>query len=149
MNATRPLLIAFTVGWLSGCGSLLDALNPPRTTVRLVNNADFEVRAVVVWSDNQNIPRDLLTSTGTRMEFTLAPREATSFTRECDSLQALIVNDAELRVIGQIGPHASSDVLRDGSEFDCRDTIEFTFDHSAAVVDFEVSVGVFGRGFGS
>lgn len=126
----------------SGCGLLLDIVNPPITTVRLVNNADFEVRVVLYYDDEQDAPRDLLTEFGVRMELTLAPGETASFTRDCAELQALVIDNAELRVIGQVGPEADTEVLRDGRDFDCRDVITFTFDHSPLLVDFDVGVAI-------
>jgi hypothetical protein len=45
-------------------------------------------------------------------------------------------------VAGESGPRASSQVLRDGTDFGCGDTIVFTCDHSAAIVDFDISVAV-------
>jgi hypothetical protein len=127
---------------LSGCPFLLDLANPPVTTVRLVNNGDFDVRVVLYYDEQQDTPEDVLDDVGTRVEFTLAPGGVQSFSRDCDDLQAVIVERAELMLIGQIGPEAGSDVLRDGDEFDCRDTITFTFHHSQLLIDFNVSTSV-------
>ena len=35
-----------------------------------------------------------------------------------------------------------TDVLRDGDEFGCGDTITFTFDHSDALFDFFITVEI-------
>ncbi|MCH7884473.1 MAG: hypothetical protein IIC01_04415, partial [Planctomycetes bacterium] len=51
-------------------------------------------------------------------------------------------DDADLLILGDIGPEANSDVLRDGDDFSCGDTIVFTFDHSGILVDFDVIVSV-------
>lgn len=126
----------------TGCGFLIDLAWPRQTTVRLVNHSDFDVDVVLFYGDDQNAPQDVLTSIGTRMEFSLPPGASTRFSRDCDRLQAVVVDDARLRVVNQSGPDARSRVLRDGSDFDCRDTIIFTFDHSDAVIDFDVSVAV-------
>ncbi len=141
MRTIRWLAVACLVA-CAGCGFLLDLGWPRETTVRLVNNSDFDVDVVLFYADNQNVPEDVLTSTGTRMEFTLVPGESTRFSRDCDRFQAVVIDHARLRVVNQAGPEADSDVLRDGSDFDCRDTIIFTFDHSDAIVDFDVSVAV-------
>jgi len=136
----RALVVVGVIA-LAGCVNLGDLL-PRTTTVRLVNDGDFDVEVTIAISDEQDIPEDLLTELGTELSFTLGPGEATSFSRNCDDLQAIIVEDAELKVIGQVGPHTSSTVLRDGSQFFCRDTITFTFTHSALIVDFDVSTAV-------
>ena len=127
-----------------GCDALLGVLPPRVTSVRLVNNSDFSVSVVIFISDEQDIPEDLLTQEdiGTRLDFTLLPGESTSFSRDCDDLQAIIIDDADLLVIGQIGPEARTDVFRDGSDFGCGDTISFTFDHSAFLTDFHISTSV-------
>jgi len=127
---------------VSGCGTLIDLLAPNETVVRLVNNGGFPVEVVVYYGSNQDAPRDVLTSVGTRIEFTIAAGETATFQRDCDDLQAVVVEQAELRVVGAIGPEASSAVQRDGSEFGCGDTITFTFDHSDLIVDFDVSTSI-------
>jgi hypothetical protein len=45
-------------------------------------------------------------------------------------------------VVGEIGPETDTGVLRDGDDFGCGDRITFTFDHSAVIVDFDVTVDV-------
>jgi hypothetical protein len=132
-----PLLVS-----AGGCGFLIGLVDPPLTTVRLDNNADFNVDVVLYYDNEQDAPRDVLTEVGTRMEFTLTPGQSVSFDRDCDELQAVVIDNAELVVIGQIGPEAGSEVQRDGSDFNCRDTVVFTFDHSALLLDFAVSVSV-------
>jgi len=127
------------LGLLTGCGALLDTLVSRMTTVELVNNGDFDVDVVLFFDDTQEVPRILLVETGTRMEFTLAPGETRRFSRPCDDLQVIVIDDADLRVAGGLGPEANSDVLRDGDDFFCGSTIRFTFDHSAAILDFDVT----------
>ncbi len=127
---------------LAGCEQLAAFFGPARTTVRLVNNADFDVEVVLFYGSEQLVPEDVLTATGTRVEVTLSPGEVTSFSRECENLQAIIVDDADLQVIGGGGPDARTEVQRDGTDFNCGDTITFTFDHSVVVVDFDVTVAV-------
>ncbi len=127
---------------LTGCPGLIDLLNPARTTVRVVNNGDFDVDVVIYYDEDQNVLEDLIDDVGTRVEFTIAPGGVQEFSRDCDDLQAIKVVDADLRVVGQVGPETSSGVVRDGDDFGCRDTITFTFDHSAVLVDFDVSTAI-------
>src|SRR5262245_47897706 len=94
----------------SGCGLLVGLVDPPLTTVRLVNNADFNVNVVLYYDNEQDAPRDLLTEVGTRMEFNLTPGQTVSFDRDCTALQSVVIDNAELVVIGQIGPEAGSEV---------------------------------------
>ena len=126
---------------VGGCEFFLN-MGQNRTTVRLVNNADFTVDVDLFISTEQEVPRDILTTLGDKLEFTLAPGESSSFVRDCDDLQAIVIDDANLRVTGSIGPDADTNVLRDGSDFGCGDTIVFTFDHSSAITDFHINVAV-------
>lgn len=125
-----------------GCDFLGALIPQPETTVRLVNNGNFDVRVTVVYDNEQDAPRDALTEFGTALQFTLAPGESTSFSRDCDAIQAVTLDNAELRIIGGIGPSFDSDVLRDGSDFGCGDTITFTFDHSDILIDFDADTAV-------
>ena len=142
MNYVKHAIVALLTT-MSGCG-LIDQI-PGRTTVRLINNSDFDVEIVIFFDKEQDIPESVLTELGTEMRFTLAPAGVTSFSRDCDLLQAIIVENARLSIIGEVGPETSTDVLRDGSDFGCGDTLTLTFDHSAAILDFSVSLSVDSR----
>ncbi len=122
-----------------GCGSLLDLLERNEVTVRLNNDGDFDVDVVLVFDGNQDVPEGLIGTVGTRMEFTIPAGGSQSFSRRCDSLQAIRVEDASLTVIGGVGPHTSTGVYRDSHDFHCGDTLTFTFDHSVLIVDFGVT----------
>ena len=135
---SMALLLAVAVG----CDAVSDLLSPSRITVSLVNNGEFDVQARFFISEDQNTLEALLTELGDELNFTVPAGETTTFTRDCDDLQAIILDDAELRVLGAIGPEASTDVLRDGDDFGCGDSIVFTFDHSDVLLDFDVAVAV-------
>lgn len=127
---------------LGGCDALIGLLGLPITTVRLVNDSDFAIRVTVVYADEQNLPREVLEEVGTHMEYDLAAGQIASFARDCDALQIVAIERAELMVIGGAGPNAESETLRDGADFGCRDIITFTFDHSGAITDFHVTASV-------
>lgn len=135
-------ILAATGFSMGGCGLLGTLIPQPLTTVRLVNNSDFDVRVTVVYDDEQDTPRAALVEFGNALEFTLAPGESTSFSRDCDQIQAITLDNAELRVVGGFGPSFDSDVFRDGDDFGCGDVIEFTFDHSDVLVDFDAEIAV-------
>ena len=127
---------------LPGCNLAGFLIPQPLTTVRLVNNSEFDVRVTVVFDDEQDVPREVLTEFGNSLQFTLAPGESTSFSRDCDEIQAITLDNAELRIIGGLGPSFDSEVFRDGEDFGCGDVIEFTFDHSDLLVDFDADVTI-------
>ena len=125
-----------------GCEALVGLLRPSETTVVLVNDSDFDVEVVLFYDDDQNILKSLLTEIGEEMTLTLAAGGQSTFSRDCDDLQAIIIDDADLQLIGQLGPEANTDVLRDGDDFGCGDTITFTFDHSDVLFDFDIAVAI-------
>ncbi len=124
----------------AGCDSLVGLLRPSETMIVLANDSDFDVEIVLFYDDDQNILELLLTEIGEEMRLTIGAGEQITFKRDCDDLQAIIIDDADLLLIGQLGPEVKTDVLRDGNEFGCGDTITFTFDHSDAIFDFSITV---------
>ena len=125
---------------LAGCDSLVSSLRQRETSVVLVNSSDFDVEVVLFYGADQNILEALLTGIGEEMTLTIGAGEQSTFSRDCDDLQAIIIDDADLLLVGQPGPEVKTDVLRDGNEFGCGDTITFTFDHSDAIFDFSIAV---------
>lgn len=138
----KHLILILLLPALGSCDAFVGFFQPTTTTVRLVNNADFDVQTTLYYSSEQLVPEDVLITAGTELSYTLSPGETASFSRDCDDLQAVIVDDADLQVIGGGGPEARSDVQRDGTNYNCGDIITFTFDHSAVVIDFDVAVSV-------
>ena len=138
-TAMRTIVVAVVVVLLSGCDVLTALLQPTTVIVRLVNEGDFDVEGTLFFDGQQDIPALLLTEIGDELDFTVRAGEASTFIESCDDLQAIVIEDADLLVLVGAGPDASSDVRRDGDDFSCGDTIVFTFDHSAVVLDFDVS----------
>lgn len=129
----------------AGCDAtafLIGLTQPDTTTVRLVNQADYAVRVELLIADEQDVPEDAMAEVGSELDYTVPAGETTAFSRKCDHLQAIMVDDSQPMVIGGAGPHADSGVLRDGSDFGCGDTIVFTFEHSNLLIDFRVSANV-------
>lgn len=126
----------------AGCDSLVGLLRSRETSVVLANDSDFDVEIVLFYDEDQNILELLLTHIGEEMRLTIGAGEQSAFSRDCDDLQAIIIDDADLLVIGQLGPEVKTDVLRDGNEFGCGDTITFTFEHSDAIFDFSIAVNI-------
>jgi len=127
---------------IAGCDALIGFLQPRTVTIRLVNNSDFDVDVEMYTHDEQNVAEFLITEVGDRIDRTVSAGEATTILGDCDDVQAIIIEDADLLAVGGLGPEANTDVIRDGSDFGCGDTVTFTFDHSALITDFDVSVDV-------
>ncbi len=126
---------------ITGCDAL-SFLQPTVVSVLFVNDGDFPVDAVVFVHDEQDTPEFLLTEVGEEINVSIPAGATRTLFRSCDDLQVILVDDADLRIIGGLGPEAKSDVLRDGDDFNCGSTITFTFDHSDAITDFDVESAV-------
>jgi len=149
----RNSLIAGATGLLllaGGCDALAFLFLPNTVTVTLVNQASGTVDAEIFISDQQDIPRSLLTQVdhdivdqlGERIDRTVAAGGQTSFFRSCGDLQAIVVGDADLNILGGLGPSASSDVLRDNEDFNCGDEIQMIFRGGGNILDFDVDLVV-------
>lgn len=124
---------------ISGCDALIGILEPQSVTVTLVNRAAFRVEVDLYYSEEDDIPESLLTTLGERLQFDLEPGEQVAFARDCEDLRAIIIDNAELQIIG--GDEASTGVLRDGDEFDCGDRITFTL-RSVLFTDLSIDTSV-------
>ena len=125
---------------------LVDLIDLSETTVTVVNASDtFRVDGEFRFDSPQELPRFLLEEFGARVEFDLGPGERISFSEDCDDLQAILLDDADLRVALGISPDVDSDVLRDGDDFGCGDEIIFTFTHPAIPTDLDVDITVVER----
>ena len=142
MKRLGVCVLALCLLSVAGCDALLNPLGLDIVTVKVVNNGDFAIVVEIYYADEQLIPEALLTSTGTQVTLTVQAGQTETFTRACDDLQAIIVNDADLQVIGGLGPETRGDVLRDGTDFNCHDTITFTFDHGILLLDFAMTATV-------
>jgi hypothetical protein len=128
---------------LSGCDALVGILLPSTVTVSLVNESpDYAVVVTLFYHDDDDVLEPILTEIGQEREYTIAPGQTVTFPESCDDLQAIVIDDADLRVLGGIGPETSSDVLRMDDDFECGDEITFTFTHSGALLDFDVDTAV-------
>ena len=141
-QAARCLILALAGMIAAGCDGFTIALEPKIVTVSLVNASAYPVEGTVYTSDDQDLAVIGLIGLGEDQDFRLEADTTYSFSGSCDEIQAVMVDDVELRVVGGIGPEANSSVLTDGDDFSCGDTIVFTFTHSDLLTDFDVFVSV-------
>jgi len=103
-----------------------------------VNNTDFPVDGRLFYDDDQNLPENLIQADGTEKSFDLQPGETESFARDCEDLQAIFIEDADMRVAVGVSPEASTEVFREPNDFGCGDTITFTFTQNALGTSLEI-----------
>ncbi len=130
---------------LCGCDALsglVGIFQPNLVTVELVNNSDFAVEGELFYGDEDDTIADVLEATGTKRLFAIAAGGQSTFSVNCNDLRAIMIGDADLQIIGGVGPETSTGVLRDGNDFGCGDRIIFTFDHSDLILDFDVTTSV-------
>ncbi len=105
---------------LPGCDviNVIDALGPNKVTVTLTNDGDFPVQVRIFISDDQNVLETFIDELGDEREFTLPAGYRRQFDEDCDDLQAIIIDEADLQLGGiDVGPNANTKVFRDGSDF--------------------------------
>lgn len=137
-SVCRRVAVTFAVV-IAGC----DAVAPSNVTVVLKNNGNFDVDARVIIDDEQAVPEFLIKTVGEEIAMTIPAGESRTFSRSCEELQAIMIDQADLRIAGTgIGPETDSDLLRDGDDFNCGDTITFTFAHDAFTTNFRVTPSI-------
>ncbi|MCH7701009.1 MAG: hypothetical protein IID37_04910 [Planctomycetes bacterium] len=137
-----PLGVILSAVALPGC-DVIDALGPTKVTVALVNDGDFPVEVRIFIDDDQNVLETLIDDVGVQREFTLAAGESIQFDEDCDDLQAIIIDEADLQLGGiDVGPNANTKVYRDGSDFGCGDVLTFTFSHAPVPIDLDIGFAV-------
>jgi hypothetical protein len=150
MNRRNPIIITsglcglIALGGCNGLGEIaLNVLDTRNTTVVLTNTSDqFDVEADILYDDQQETVSALLREFGQKLVLTIPAGESVTFTRDCDDLQAIMIDDADLLILGGAGPDDDTGVLRDGDDFGCGDTIVFTFTHSDLILDFQVQTAI-------
>ncbi|NOX57343.1 MAG: hypothetical protein GXP29_00600 [Planctomycetes bacterium] len=139
------LATALTLTCATGCGvlgSLGDLLGANRVTVRLINNStQFDVDVEIRYGDENLELKDLLKAFGRRTDRSIPPGETVEFSRDCDELEAIFIDEAKLQA-PLTNIKEDTNVLVDGSDFSCGDTIVYSFSHSAILIDFDISTSV-------
>lgn len=101
------------------------------TSVTLRNTTNFPVDVELFYDEQQDIPEILLEEVGTQLSFSIPAGGAESFSRSCEDLQAIFINDADMRIAPGISPESSTRVFREPDDFTCGDTLTFTFVQNA------------------
>ena len=127
---------------LAGCDAITLIMSPTTVTVALVNESDYDVEVDILISDTQELTESLLEAFGDELHYTVPAGQTMTLSENCDDLQAIMIEDADLQVLGGLGPDADTDILRDGDDFGCGSTITFTFSHSQAIFDFDITTAV-------
>ena len=140
----RSMACMTLVSLIGGCEGfdLGGLLGSSRVTVELVNNGNLPVEVEIYIADEQLIPEALLTSVGERIQITVDPDSTERLSRDCDELQALIIEEARVMIAGLPGPSEDTEVLRDGDDFGCGDTVTFTFEYLPVPIALDIRQSV-------
>ncbi len=139
-GALGTLVVALSSGL--GCDALVGLLKPTSVNVRVVNNGTFPVSSTFYIAEDSDILDVLITTFGTQIENTVDAGQSLSFTRSCNDLGAIQLREADLQVVGSIGPETDTNILREGEDFSCGDTIVFTFTNTELPLDLNVTVTI-------
>ncbi len=131
-----PIGLILTLG---GCGFGLDIFLPSTVTITFVNGiADFEIQGTVVFDNREAFIKEDLLGFGEERSFSVDGGRSFSLTPlDCGDVESLVLDRAELLVIGDLGPSTDSEILRIDEDFDCGDEIVFTF--TGNILDLNVS----------
>ncbi len=137
--------MALTFVAFAGCGlvgTIGNIIGSNEVTVRLINTSDdFDVEVQVRYGDENLETKDLIKTLGEEVNRTLSPGEVSEFTRDCDELESIFIDEAELQS-PLVSPKEDTDVIVDGDNFGCGDTITYTFSHSDIIVDFDIATSI-------
>lgn len=125
---------------VSGCG-LASLLPPSTTTIRLVNNGQYTVDGKLYYDNQQESIKDLVKLYGTEVHFTIPAGESQTIIKDCNEIQAVYIDNAKLQT-GLLTPDDNTELIRDGTDFNCGDTITYTFSHTVILVDFSISTAI-------
>lgn len=117
----------------------VNCLPEQQTTVTLRNNTNFPLDVELYYHHEQEVTEFLIDETGTRMTFSIPAGGTESFARPCEDLQAIYIKDAKMRLLGGIGPTASTRIYREPGDFGCGDTLTFTFTQNAIGTSLDIS----------
>ena len=123
----------------AGCGFGFDIFLPSTVTITFVNGiADFAIEGTVVFDNREAFIKEDLVGFGEELSFVLDGGESVSLAPlDCGDVESLVLDRAELLVLGDLGPSTDSDILRIDEDFDCGDEIVFTF--TGSMLDLNVS----------
>ena len=142
MKHTGQLMIAGLLLFTLGCDALLDIVLPSTVTVSFVNESpNFSVEVEFIFDDEDDIPEFVLRALDPDLDLLLGPNVTDTRSFDCDDLQAMIIDRAELQA-APFGPDTDTDVLRIDDDYECGDEIIFTFAHTLLLLDFDVSTQV-------
>ena len=124
---------------LAGCGFGLDIFMPSTVTITFVNEfTDFEIEGTIVFDNREAFLKEDLVGFGEDLSFVIDGGGSVSLAPlDCDDVESLVLDRAELLVIGNIGPSTDSEILRIGEDFECGDEIVFTF--TGSILDLDVT----------
>jgi hypothetical protein len=91
------------------------------------------------YHENQLLTEGLIRSGGEEVNASVSSGATYTFSRNCEDLQAIFINDADLRLVGTIGPEASTRVYREPGDFGCGDILTFTFTQNTLGTSLDIS----------
>ena len=118
----------------------------PVMNVDLVNaSPDFPVEVTLFFHEDDDVLESILTTEelgSEKREVTVPAGQTLSLLpQDCDNLQAIIIEDADLLLVAGVGPEEDTRVYRgDGEDFNCGDRLVFTFSHLDVVIPTDLNI---------
>lgn len=122
-------------------------LNPSTVTLVLVNETEFPVTPSVFVSDLGDLIFDALTETvltasENEQNFgDLDPQETVRRSYDCDDFEAVMAEDAEIRIAPGNSPEDSTQMFVEDRDFECGDTVTITYSGGQTDFNARISAG--------
>lgn len=139
MRKVLPLVLATLAICSLGSSCPISVLQ--QTSVQFINNSTLGVDVRFFYGDEQLATKTTLELAGEEQNISVPAGGTRTISVACDQLQAIFIEEASLSLPGGLGPELDTDVLRDGDDFNCGDTITYTFSGSL-IIDFAVAESV-------
>ena len=149
MQKLLAILVGTSMLALSSCNAL-SFLLPNTVTVALVNPGTLDVDGQLFYDDDEtalNLLNDInaldnfLREFGQQFDFVVPAGDTVTFTRSCNDLQAIFVDDANVRIAGVVTSDDDTNPIREGDDFICGSTITYTFVYSDLGLGMNITTG--------
>ncbi len=137
----QAAVMTLAVNTVAGCGSVSRLLGLNTVTITLVNATDFSVDGRLFTNEEKAFAFADIKLLGDEHGFNLAAGESVTLpVMDCDTVQAIEITDADLRIVAGISPSTSTTTLLEGEDFSCGDTLVFTFTNTGLLNDFRINL---------
>lgn len=109
-------------------------------TVKYVNDADADVAVALLSISDDDKDEGDLQEDGRETDTLVAMGETQTVVFDCDRAGSLMIDKAKLLMVADMGPHAGTDALHMGHDYECGDTITVDFYNNPSATELHLDV---------